>query len=137
VAALVLLANRPGSSMDWLSSRLGLTQSGAVRLVDRLVALGLLRREKHQGRKEVFLHVTADGEDRLRRGLEARGTAIRVLVEALSESEQEQLGALVGKALAGGARCRAEADVACRLCDWEACGPVCPVDTSVVEASAS
>jgi DNA-binding MarR family transcriptional regulator len=135
MAALVLLANRPGSSVDWLSRRLGLTQSGAVRLVDRLVILGLLRRDKHQGRKEVFLHVTSGGEDRLRRGLEARATAIRALVEALSEGEQEQLGALIGKALAGGSRRRDEADVACRLCDWEACKPVCPLDASVVEAS--
>jgi hypothetical protein len=105
--------------------------------LNALAAPGLLRREKHQGRKEVCLHVTPGGEDRLRRGLEARATAIRALVEALSEGEQEQLGALVGKALAGGARRRDEADAACRLCDWEACKPLCPLDASVAEAGLS
>src|SRR5579875_3846201 len=137
VAALVLVANRPGSSVDWLSRRLGLTQSGAVRLVDRLMDAGLLRREKHQGHKEVFLHVTASGDDRLRRGLQARAAAIRALLDELPEDEQEQLGALIGKALARQGRRRDEADAVCRLCDWQACTPVCPVDASVVEASRS
>jgi DNA-binding MarR family transcriptional regulator len=137
LAALVLLRNRPGSSVDWLSRRLGFTQSGAVRLVDRMVAAGLLRREKQPGRKEVFLHVTAGGQARLRQGLEARARAIQALVEPLSAGEQTQLAALAGKVLAGGTRRRDEADVACRLCDWEACKPACPLDASVVEASAS
>ena len=135
LAALVLLSNRPGSSVDWLSRRLGFTQSGAVRLVDRLADLGLLRRERQPGRKEVFLHVTAAGEARLGRGLAARATAIRALVQPLSPSEQEQLAALVGKVLTGGVRRRDEADVACRLCDWEVCKPVCPIEASIVEES--
>lgn len=135
LAALVLLANRPGSSVDWLSRGLGFTQSGAVRLVDRLVTLGLLRRERHAGRKEVSLHVTADGEARLHLGLEARAAAVRTLLEPLSAGEQRQLGVLAGKVLAECARRRDEADVACRLCDWEACKPVCPVDASVAAGS--
>lgn len=136
VAALVLVRNRPGSSVDWLHRRLGITQSGAVRLVDRLVMLGLLRREKSPGRKEVALHVTARGEARLQRALRARATAMESLIESLSAAEQKQLADLVGKSLAGGTRRREEADEACRLCDWDACKPVCPVDASVVEASA-
>jgi MarR family transcriptional repressor of emrRAB len=133
LAALVLLTNCPGSSVDWLSRRLAFTQSAAVRLVDRLVTLGLLRREKQPGRKEVFLHVTANGEARLHQGLEARAATIQALVEPLSAPEQDQLATLVDKVLAGGVRRRDEADVACRLCDWEACKPVCPLDASVAE----
>ena len=131
LAALVLLRNRPASSVDWLSRRLGISQSGAVRLVDRLVALGLLRREKSPGRKVVALHVTANGDARLGEGLEARAAAMRALVKPLSADERKQLAGLVGKALAGGARRRDEADAACRLCDWDGCKPVCPVDASV------
>lgn len=133
IAALGLLRNRPASSVNWLHRRLGITQSGAVRLVDRLVALGLLRREKSPGRKEVALRVTASGKARLQQGLTARASAIEGLVESLSAADQERLAALLGKALAGGSRSRDEADVACRLCDWDACKPVCPVDASVVE----
>jgi DNA-binding MarR family transcriptional regulator len=134
LAALILLRNRPESNVDWLFRRLGITQSGAVRLVDRLVTLGLVRREKAPGRKEVALHVTASGEARLQQGLTARATAVQTLVESLSTAEQTQLAALVGKALAGGTRRRKEADIACRLCDWDACKPVCPLDASVVQA---
>ena len=133
LAALILLSNRPGSTSDWLSQRLGFTQSGAVRLVDRLAALELLRRERQPGRKEVFLHVTSAGEARLDQGLEAQAAAIRRLLEPLSASEQEQLSALVGKVLAGGVRRRDQADVDCRLCDWAVCKPVCPVESSIVE----
>jgi DNA-binding MarR family transcriptional regulator len=136
LAALVLLRNRPRSNVDWLYRRLGITQSGAVRLVDRLVTLGLVRREKEPGRKEVALLVTVSGEARLQQGLAARATAMQALVESLSAAEQTQLATLVGKALAGGTRRREEADVACRLCDWDACKPVCPLDASVAEAGA-
>ncbi|MBV8735640.1 MAG: MarR family transcriptional regulator [Solirubrobacterales bacterium] len=136
LAALVLLRNRPASNVDWLHQRLGITQSGAVRLVDRLVALGLVRREKPPGRKEVALHVTASGEAQLEQGLKARSLAIGALVESLPTADQAKLAALISKALAGGSRERGEADVACRLCNWDACKPVCPVDASVVTESA-
>jgi DNA-binding MarR family transcriptional regulator len=134
VAALVLLRNRPASNLDWLYGRLGITQSGTVRLVDRLVNLGLVRREKLPGRREVLLHVTAQGEARLQRALTARGRAMQALVEPLSAAEQKRFAASVAKLLAGSARTRGEADVACRLCNWDACKPVCPVDASVIES---
>lgn len=135
LAALVLMRNRPASTVDWLHRRLGITQSGAVRLVDRLVALGLVRREKSPGRKEVALHVTARGEARLQQALRARASAMQSLIESLSAAEQKQLADLIGKALAGGTRRREEADEACRLCDWDACKPTCPLDASVVDAN--
>lgn len=133
LSALVLLRNRPGCNVDWLHRRLGITQSGAVRLVDRLADLGLLRREKLPGRREVALYVTDTGQARLCRGLRARETAIRALVRPLAQDEQRQLAALIAKALAAGTRQRHEADVACRLCDWDVCKPVCPLDVSVIE----
>jgi DNA-binding MarR family transcriptional regulator len=134
LSALVLLRNRPGCNGDWLYRRLGISQSGAVRLIDRLEKLGLLRRERSRGRREVDLYVTPAGESRLRQGLEARETAIRALLEPLTEEEQRQLAALIVKALAGGTRRRADADIACRLCDWDVCKPGCPLDASVIEA---
>src|SRR5947209_4524154 len=84
--------------------------AGAVRLAGRLEALGLLRRERTRGRKEVALYVTRAGRSRLRRGLEAREGAIRTLLEPLSAREREHLTALVGKVLGGRTRRRADAD---------------------------
>ncbi len=133
LAALVLVRNRPGCGIDSLSRRLGLTQSGAVRLVDRLERLGLLARERTPGRRDVPLHLTRPGHARLRRGLTARAATLETLLSPLSPPEREQLIELLSKSLARGRRRREEADVACRLCDWDACRPDCPLDASVVD----
>src|SRR5689334_15046081 len=45
-AALTLIGSHPGCSADWLWARIGLTQSGTVRLVDRLEGLGYVERER-------------------------------------------------------------------------------------------
>jgi MarR family transcriptional regulator, negative regulator of the multidrug operon emrRAB len=104
-------------------------------LVDRLAGSGLLLRERTPGRREVDLHLTDAGEALLRQGLRARSTALNALVASLTPKEQAQLVKLIAKSLAQGRRHREEADVACRLCDWDACKPVCPVDASVVDES--
>ncbi len=132
LAALVLVSNRPACGIDWLYRRLGITQSGAVRLVDRLEDLGLLMREKTSGRREVALHLTGAGRTRLRQGLRARATRLEALVAPLSPGEQAQLVELIAKSLARGSRQREQADIACRLCDWDACTPDCPLDASVL-----
>ena len=137
LSALVLLRNRPAANVDWLHRRLDITQSGAVRLVDRLESSGLLRREKSPGRRDVALYVTEAGEALLGRGLGARARAIEGLLEPLSAAERSRLAALIAKALAGGTRRRHEADVVCRLCDWDLCKPQCPVDASVIEGASA
>lgn len=133
LSALVLVSSRPGRNVDWLYRRLGITPSGAVRLVDRLEGLGLLRREKTAGKREVALHVTEAGNDRLADGLKARAAALESQLAPLSERERSQLIALVTKVLGAGTRARAEADVACRLCEWGLCRPDCPLDASVID----
>lgn len=137
LATLVLVANHPGCSADWLYRRLGITQSGTVRLLDRLEGMGLVSRERAQGRREVSLRLTVAGETRLARGLRARASALEMLLAPLSESERAQLAALSAKALAAGTRRRRDADVACRLCDWKACRPDCPLDASVIDDPAA
>ncbi|HEX3830713.1 MAG TPA: MarR family winged helix-turn-helix transcriptional regulator [Solirubrobacteraceae bacterium] len=132
LAALVFVSNRPACGIDWLYRRLGVTQSGAVRLVDRLEDHGLLIRERTAGRREVALRLTAAGEACLSHGLRARAASLETLVAPLSPDEQTQLVKLIAKSLAHGRRRRDQADVACRLCEWDACTPDCPVDESVV-----
>ena len=44
LAALTLVAEHDGCSADWLRGRVELTQSGTVRLVDRLARRGLVVR---------------------------------------------------------------------------------------------
>lgn len=131
LAALVLANSHPSCSVDWLYRRLGITQSGTVRLLDRLQSGGLITRTHPPGQREVEVMLTAAGRKALASGMAARARALQDLLEPLSQSEQEQLAGLISKALSHQERSRERADVVCRLCDWGACDRGCPVDASV------
>jgi DNA-binding MarR family transcriptional regulator len=131
VAALVLVGSHPAAQVDWLHGRLGLTQSGTVRLVDRLAAAGLIQRGRPGPGRRVPLSLTPAGRDQLARAMTARDDALFGTLEPLSAREREIFAALTAKALAGQPRDRSVADATCRLCDWPACAAACPVDSSV------
>jgi DNA-binding MarR family transcriptional regulator len=130
LAALTLVEQHDGCSLDWLRERIGLTQSGTVRLVDRLAARGLLRRGAPRGRA-VPLHLTARGVRVLRRWAAARDAITGRLLEGLDESARRLLVAALARTLQDQPRIRAQADATCRACTWPACGTDCPVDLSV------
>ncbi len=131
LAALVLVDSHPSCSVDWLFRRLGITQSGTVRLLDRLQSSELITRTRQPGRREVQVTITAEGRRVLTRGLAARSRVLEDLLEPLTGHERDVLTGLVGKALSHQTRSRGDADTLCRLCDWNACGEACPVDASV------
>jgi DNA-binding MarR family transcriptional regulator len=130
LAALTLVASHDGCSLDWLRGRVGLTQSGTVRLIDRLTARGLLRRGPAMGRS-VPLHVSRRGTQRLARWDQARDDAVAGLLAGVPGKERRALVDSLGAALAGHERERSQADTACRTCSWAECGRDCPVDRSV------
>jgi DNA-binding MarR family transcriptional regulator len=137
LAALVLVRNRKGCTVGWLHERLDLTQSGAVRLLDRLQELGLVSRSRDQGRREVALAVTPQGEDVVSRGVAARRRAVDAELAGLSDEDRGSLLTLVERALATRVRTQDEGDEACRLCDWRVCTPTCAVERSVRDTPVS
>jgi DNA-binding MarR family transcriptional regulator len=130
VAALTLVAEHDGCSLDWLRSRIELTQSGTVRLVDRLAGRDLLSRGGSTGRG-VPLHVTERGADSLRRWREERDRIVDELMAAVPAEQRSLLVDAMAGVLAGQQRRRPQADAACRTCSWQVCGRDCPVDRSV------
>jgi DNA-binding MarR family transcriptional regulator len=130
IAALTLIASHPDVPVDWLRTRVGLSQPGTVRLVDRLSAAGLVRRAAREGRS-VHLAVTPAGQDLLWRWTQQRDQAVQRLTAGLTDGQETQLTELLALTLSTPDRPRAEADQACRTCDWPACGDDCPVDRSV------
>src|SRR5947207_15829811 len=98
LAALTLVSSHSGSSVDWLRGRIGLTQSGTVRLVDRLQAAGLLDRSRAGGRG-VALAVTAEGADRLARWNVARERVVDDLLESIPPRERSSLATSLAGAL--------------------------------------
>jgi hypothetical protein len=108
----------------------GLTQSGTVRLVDRLTARQLLRRGVSSGRG-VPLHLTEAGERHLDQWRQTRDAVVGDLLAGLSESRRRELVDAMSLALTAQSRVRPEADATCRTCSWVECGQDCPVDRSV------
>ena len=130
LAALTLVAAYPGCTQDWLRPRIELTQSGTVRLVDRLAARGLLIRGPSAGRG-VPLRLTAAGDGLLRRWAARRDAAIEDTLAGLPDGVRDGLLGGMAESLRSRPRERAHADAACRVCTWPACGSDCPVDRSV------
>ena len=130
-AALVALEGYLGGEpIDALRRVLGLTHSGAVRLVDRLEAAGLAERRPGADARSVAVVLTPAGVAAAREARAGRERALEAALEALAPAERAALTELHEKLLAGLTGDRASAMRMCRLCDVEACGHdrgECPV----------
>jgi DNA-binding MarR family transcriptional regulator len=128
-AALVVIGYGFGPSNDGLRQVLGLSHPGTVRLIDRLVADGLVERRSGQDRRAVALYLTAQGMKTREHLLQGRLATLRQLIEPLSEGEQETLAALLAKVLHTMAPDDRASCNLCRLCDDRAC-IACPIPAS-------
>jgi DNA-binding MarR family transcriptional regulator len=126
-AALVVIGYGMGPSNEQLRRILGLSHPGSVRLVDRLVADGLVeRRPGLRDKRAVALHLTEDGAIRREDLLQGRLAAIRPLLSPLTEAEQEAFADLLRKLLSAIGTSSLECRTLCRLCDNRVCTD-CPI----------
>jgi DNA-binding MarR family transcriptional regulator len=130
-SALVLLGHDPGSSIRTLAAGVGLSHAGAVRLVDRLVADGLVERRSHaiDGRTR-SLHLTPKGLQVCAAVVQARDNVLMRGLASLSRQEVEVLGQLSERVLRAGLRDADHGARTCRLCHHERCRK-CPVDAEL------
>jgi MarR family transcriptional regulator, negative regulator of the multidrug operon emrRAB len=115
-----------GQSIDALRRVIGLTHSGAVRLVDRLAAAGLAERRVGADGRAVALQLTPEGRRAARRVLARREAAIETVLASLSARERADLARLHERLLAALTDGQQERRRVCRLCDVDACGRDCP-----------
>jgi DNA-binding MarR family transcriptional regulator len=115
-----------GGSIDVLAKVVGLSHSGAVRLVDRLATAGLAERRVGADGRTVALQLTPEGRRAARRVLAQRGAAIERVLAPLTEAERGTLAALHERLLTQLTPSRQERRRVCRLCDTDACGRDCP-----------
>jgi MarR family transcriptional regulator, negative regulator of the multidrug operon emrRAB len=130
-AALVALHEfLDGASIDQLRQVVGLTPSGAVRLIDKLSEGGLVQRGPGRDGRSVAVTLTRRGDEAARRILAGRRRASETLLAGLSSDEQETLTPLLERLLQQLTAARlAEREEAkspasgwlCRLCDFSAC----------------
>ncbi len=125
-AAVVVIGYGLGPSNEQLRRILGLSHPGSVRLVDRLVADGLVERQQGQDRRAIALFLTAEGQKLRDALLKERLAAIRPVLDPLSTAEQDALGALLHKLLAGLPKSDLDRCTLCRLCDDSICTD-CPI----------
>ncbi|MGW4771259.1 MarR family winged helix-turn-helix transcriptional regulator [Nocardia sp. NPDC004278] len=137
-----------GGSVTQLSSVLGLTHSGTVRLVDRLATEGFVERVGAQDGRAVSLVLTQTGRRTAARILQTRETSLTSALSALSSDEVDNLAAALDTMLTTLAFLRAEERATgtndrsqpwmCRLCDFAACGRSegeCPVNNAVTTSA--
>lgn len=125
-AALVVIGYGTGPSNDKLRRILGLSHPGAVRLVDRLVADGLVERREGADKRAVALYLTRRGKARREDLLKGRLAAIRPLLAPLTAQEQEALANLIEKMLVSMGSTDLQRCTLCRLCDDRVCTD-CPI----------
>lgn len=139
-----------GGSVTQLSSVLGLTHSGTVRLVDRLGVAGLVERAGAQDGRAVSVVLTRTGRRLAVRILQAREKTLTSALSALTSDEVDNFAAALDTMLTTATRARAEERSAhshdrpqpwlCRLCDFAACGRSegnCPVNNEVATSNQS
>jgi DNA-binding MarR family transcriptional regulator len=121
-AALVTLLAHPGSGVGWLADVLGLTDSGGTRLVERLVADGLVARRPGADARSRVLELTPAGRRRAQEVLADREHALARAVAPLTDAERRTLERLLAKVVSGLTDDLPTAMRVCRMCDREACG---------------
>jgi DNA-binding MarR family transcriptional regulator len=124
-AALITIGAYPERTIEQLRRPLGLSQPGALRLVERLEEAGWVARRAANGRG-VALSLTAAGENVTAELLRARDASLARLLSPLSASQVRQMAAAAEVVLAAQTDGRHDLERLCRLCDRDHC-PDCPV----------
>ncbi|MDX6375335.1 MAG: hypothetical protein QOD98_4323 [Nocardioidaceae bacterium] len=118
-----------GAHVGRLAGVLGLTHSGAVRLVSQLERVGLAERRPGEDRRRVEVRLTATGQRRVTEARAARNAVIRQGTSGLTADEAMALEELLAKVVEARVAARVERRRAgeggawwCRTCDFAACG---------------
>lgn len=109
-------------TIDLLRRVLGLTSSGTVRLVDRLVDAGYVIRGPGGDGRSTSVTLTEEGRRAAERVSRARAEVLRAALERLSPTDRETFERLMGDLAVGFVRAPGATRWICRLCDTGACG---------------
>lgn len=134
--AIILVGTVEGLSQEDLQRRLGLSQPGTTRLVDRLAERGLIRRTPGRNRRLNALRLTPSGAEEASSALDRRHRVLAPLTDALDEAGQQAAVALVDQMLDALVRSGRSPWRICRQCDQQACEAKpcrCPVDDARLE----
>jgi|SRR5829696_2861196 len=126
--------DRPTIGM--LDQVVGLSHSGAVRLIDRLEAEGHLKRVSGSDARSRSVGLTRSGQRAATRVAHARAQVLEGVLAELSEEDRRTLDELISRVLVQLIRGPGARRWMCRLCDTGACGReagACPVANTARE----
>lgn len=125
-AALAAIAQQPGGTVEDLRRAIGRSHPASVRIVDRLVELGLVDRRPSGRGPAVALTATAAGRRKARAILDIRRAILADALPALSDDEERLLTGVLERALDH--LSDSPDPVICRICDTGRCRRgECPV----------
>jgi DNA-binding MarR family transcriptional regulator len=121
------------TSVNELAAVVGRSQPATVRLVDRCVQRGWMRRGAGPDRRTLALSLTDPGRRLVHEILVARSDALGAMLAPLHPAERADLERVLASIATRLADDRPGATHACRLCDRNACtsGPGCPMQHTV------
>lgn len=125
-AALVVIGYGLGPTNDRLRRILGLSHPGTVRLVDRLVADGLVERQAGADKRSIALYLTTKGHATRTALLKERLAVIRPLLEPLTTTQKKVLDDILHIVLKAMPQSDLDRCRLCRLCDDSVCAD-CPI----------
>jgi DNA-binding MarR family transcriptional regulator len=129
-ALLAVDGEAAGGSIDALARILGLSHSGTVRVVDRLVRDSLLERRRGADQRSAALVLTPEGRRAARRVRRRREANLQSLRGLLTDDQQTALDEIAERILSEVGATEGAGRRVCRLCDLDACGRrrgSCPV----------
>lgn len=129
-----------GATLDRIHQVMGVTPSGAVRLVDRLESAGLVTRDAGTDRRSRAVTLTPAGRKAARQVGAARAAYLTGLVASLSADEVDNLRSLLAKVMGAVVEHKEGGAWTCRLCDLVACRRAegeCPAYTAALAKHAT
>ena len=121
-------------TVEQLRRVLGLTHSGTVRLVDRLVRNGLIARGSGADARTVTLSLTPAGHEQATAITRTRAEVVADALAVLAPAERAELDRQAGRVLVNLMRGPGATTWICRRCDTGACGRYddrCPIGREV------
>lgn len=119
LSALTEFLDRP--TVDQLRKVLGLTPSGAVRLVDRLAGAGLVTRGAGSDGRTRSVTLTERGKRLAAEINSARRRVLDEMLDGMTTPERETLHGLMSRVMANAVQLKDGGAWICRLCDLETC----------------
>ena len=131
-AVLTTLRFPPGLPMDRLAATVGLTGPGAVQLLNRLEAAGLVERVAGEDRRRRHPQLTTSGQAMVERVLAVRRSVVETAMAGMSAADRAAAGRAAEAMVLALSGTRMAADRICRLCDERACPDErCPSESAL------